>query len=1497
MRNVDNYVVRWRYIILTAVVVTLSMMFSLTTLAAAPVLDRASTNGDGTAIILTFDKGMASPEGEHGQFSATVTDAVYFNGAALDSDNNTRIILTIDGSPVSNTDDSITISYTQGSVEDSDGELLTGFTDESVVNAVFDSGNGDPGDPYVITNENQLDAVRYHRDKDFELGADINLGVSTYNTGEGWEPIGTLAHPFTGTFDGGGYIISGLLINRPVTDYVGLFGCVGFGAVIQDLELQGVDVTGNEFAGGLAGLSEGNITNCNVTGDTGILIGNNVVGGLIGRNAYGTISNSNAQVQVSGNKKVGGLAGDNINGGVVTESYAVSGVQGTESVGGLIGENDGTISSSYATGDISGVVNIGGLVGLNRGTISGSSAAGAVESVNYNYVGGLVGQNGSSTSAATIENCYATGVVTGNLDYVGGLVGNFIHGSVRNCYALNAEIIRNSGSTYIKYGRIIGASDSGYPTFLSKNWANSAMIEPWDGAYNEKTHSGKDGADLYDWNLDGGVLTYTLPLTDNTTVSAATNPESPEVNQEFTFTVQVRDGNNNPIDGLQENDFAITQNGSGTLTVDSIVEDGATGNYTVTASHDTAETITITVDVLGVVVGNIADLVIEETTPSDGEAYSFGTNSQGQLGLGYNGDNVGAPTLINGLSGVKAISAGGEHTLVLLENGDVYSFGKEDLGRLGPRPGAFNHTPAKIEGIPGPAKAVAAGYQHSLVLLENGDVYSFGYGGNGQLGHGDTGNTTIPTKIDALTEVKIKAISATWVHSLVLSEAGEVYSFGAGGNGRLGLGDEDNRNTPTKIEALAGVEVKAIAAGGTHSLVLSENGEVYSFGNGSDGRLGLGAADTNNKLTPVLVSGISQVKAITAGVNHSLLLLENGDVYSFGYGLYGQLGQGDNSNKYTPTKITGLINVQAVVGGASHSLVLLESGEVYSFGRNNKGQLGHGDSDDRSTPVKIEDFTDATAIAAGVEHSLIGISSGDLVPNTDAEDVAADKAALTFDTIKGENDTEHEITKDLILIYSGQNGTAITWSVSPAGWINTASGAVTRPSYSQGDKIITLTATISKGNESDSKIFTLTVKAQETTDSGGSSGGSKRRTAPAPEPEFNATIEAGDYQQDLDVDVDDRKGIMEVNLDDDTLSRAFDETEADSDGVKKVSIVMPEIDDVTSYRLQIPEEFHSYGSGDNRIQMITGIGTVVLSDNMLGNMELETGTQAAFTIAQADVSDVDEETKNLIGDRPVIQMTLTLDGDQTNWSNPSAPVTVSIPYTPTEDELADPEHITVWYIDGSGNAVAVPNGRYDPVTGTVTFATTHFSRYAVVYVQKAFDDLSNVDWAKKPIQVLASKGIVRGITHSQYYPSINITRADFLYSLVRALGVDADVEGNFDDISQDAYYYKEIGIAKKLGITSGIGNNKFNPDASITRQDMITLTVRSLDMLGMVKEQASATGLDIFADKSLIADYALQAITTAVKEGLIIGSGDCINPLGNTTRAEAAVFLYRIYNK
>ncbi len=122
-------------------------------------------------------------------------------------------------------------------------------------------------------------------------------------------------------------------------------------------------------------------------------------------------------------------------------------------------------------------------------------------------------------------------------------------------------------------------------------------------------------------------------------------------------------------------------------------------------------------------------------------------------------------------------------------------------------------------------------------------------------------------------------------------------------------------------------------------------------------------------------------------------------------------------------------------------------------------------------------------------------------------------------------------------------------------------------------------------------------------------------------------------------------------------------------------------------------------------------------------------------------------------------------------------------------------------------------------------------------------------------------------------------------------------KSNFEDVSKNTYYYDAVGIAKALGITTGDGKNNFHPADYITRQEMMTLTNRALEIKGIVDKEIDTSILDTFADKNLISSYATASIARLMDEGLIKGSDNKINPLSNTTRAEAAVFLYRIYNK
>jgi hypothetical protein len=227
----------------------------------------------------------------------------------------------------------------------------------------------------------QLDAIRNSLSDSYLLMNNLDsttpgyeeLASPTANEGKGWQPIGTFFYSsvqqsfgekFEGTFDGQGYEIRDLYINRPGESSIGLFGFVGKGGIIKNISVMNATVTGSDGVSELVGLNEGTVRSL-----IGYLPRGADVGGLVGLNE-GTVSNCYAMGNVTGDEEVGGLVAGN--GGTVSNSYATGSVTGNYSVGGLLGVNSGTVSNSYSTGNVTGNEDVGGLVGSNFGTVSNS---------------------------------------------------------------------------------------------------------------------------------------------------------------------------------------------------------------------------------------------------------------------------------------------------------------------------------------------------------------------------------------------------------------------------------------------------------------------------------------------------------------------------------------------------------------------------------------------------------------------------------------------------------------------------------------------------------------------------------------------------------------------------------------------------------------------------------------------------------------------------------------------------------------------------------------------------------------------------------------------------------------------------------------------------------------------------------------------------------------------------------------------------------------------
>jgi hypothetical protein len=362
-----------------------------------------------------------------------------------------------------------------------------------------------------------------------------------------------------------------------------------------------------------------------------------------------------------------------------------------------------------------------------------------------------------------------------------------------------------------------------------------------------------------------------------------------------------------------------------------------------------------------------------------------------------------------------------------------------------------------------------------------------------------------------------------------------------------------------------------------------------------------------------------------------------------------------------------------------------------------------------------------------------------------------------------------------------------------------------------------------------------------------------------------------------------------------TLEALFGQAATDANGTKTVAVKLEKLQG-NEYAVNVPVSAVA-GEKGRVIHFESPLGTVVVPGNALvGTTGLE--KTVTLVIKAGDPASLDAAAKSVVGNRPIIELHF-MSGDKIlPWNNLSSPITVSIPYSPTAEELTHPENITIFYIGEGGKATPITTGKYDAKIGTVSFTTTHFSTYAVSYVVKTFKDLSKHEWASHAIEVLAAKGIINGVAVDQFNPGQTVRRADFIVMLMKTLGLQDKADSNFSDIQEGIYYYDAVGIARKLGIVNGTGDGRFNPSAEISRQDMMVMTVRALQLTaGWQAQETDTSNLNAFKDHNQIAVYAQQAVADLVKAGLVAGKDGGIYPNGSTTRAEAAMLLYKVYNR
>ena len=315
----------------------------------------------------------------------------------------------------------------------------------------------DGGTRYIVSSPAALEAWATEMKNDPTQNLNCTLAADIDLTGTEWTPIPN----FAGTFDGNGKTITGLTINQPSTDNVGLFASIDDEGTVKNLKLDKVNVTANSNVGAVAGQNRGTIENCSVSGKVAGSSDNSCVGGIAGFHRKGSITDCHSSATVTGKAYVGGIAG---------QSSAIEGAT--------------TITACYSTGSI---------------TATKSNTTG------YSYAGGVVGLN---TNKAILTACYATGDVKGDGNYVGGVVGDNVVSIVNACYHATGSVTGASGTTGGVAGRN-SKDDYGSGIVTACYWDNNQS----SGIGEDQTGNGEAQKVKGDWT--DAVSKMNTALTDN----------------------------------------------------------------------------------------------------------------------------------------------------------------------------------------------------------------------------------------------------------------------------------------------------------------------------------------------------------------------------------------------------------------------------------------------------------------------------------------------------------------------------------------------------------------------------------------------------------------------------------------------------------------------------------------------------------------------------------------------------------------------------------------------------------------------------------------------------------------------------------------------------------------------------------------------------------------------------------------------------------------------
>lgn len=336
---------------------------------------------------------------------------------------------------------------------------------------------------------------------------------------------------------------------------------------------------------------------------------------------------------------------------------------------------------------------------------------------------------------------------------------------------------------------------------------------------------------------------------------------------------------------------------------------------------------------------------------------------------------------------VYHVDCGVRHASLVTRNGEVFTWGEDSGGRLGHGTREDSVHPRLVESLAAcNIDFVACGEFHSCAVTTTGELYTWGDGTHnvGLLGHGTDVGHWIPRRISgALEGLQIAYVSCGTWHTALITSMGQLFTFGDGSFGVLGHGDLKSISCPREVESLSGLKTIAVACGVWHTAAIVEvivtqssatvsAGKLFTWGDGDKSRLGHG--DKEARLKPTCVASLIDYDFYRVACGHSLTvgLTTSGKVWSMGNSVYGQLGNPNSDGR--PCLVEDKIaseHVLQVACGSYHVAVLTSRSEVFTWGKGANGRLGHGDIEDRKVPTPVEALRDRAVrhIACGANFT------------------------------------------------------------------------------------------------------------------------------------------------------------------------------------------------------------------------------------------------------------------------------------------------------------------------------------------------------------------------------------------------------------------------------------------------------------------------------------------------------------------------------------------------